>query len=66
VCVCERERECVCVVIQHAKARAPYYAVIFDLLGSTIFFHILSQTARFSKTVTEHKMCVRIFSTTFI
>ena len=33
--------------------------------GSTIFFHIISQIARFSKEkVTLHKMCVMIFPAT--
>ena len=35
--------------------------------GSTIFFHTISLTARFSKKKgTEHKMRVLIFSTTFV
>jgi hypothetical protein len=34
--------------------------------GFTVFFHIISQSARFSgKKVTEHKMCFD-FSATFI
>jgi len=36
------------------------------LTHPTIFFHIISQTARFSKKVAEHKMCVLIFSTTYV
>jgi hypothetical protein len=41
--------------------------VICGLPGSTIFFHFISQTALFSKkTVTEYKMRVLIFSTTFV
>ena len=32
----------------------------------TIFFHIISQTARFSGKVTENKTRVLIFSTTFV
>ena len=41
-------------------------AVISSLRGSTISFHIISYTARFSggkKKVAEHKTCVLIFST---
>jgi len=35
--------------------------------GSFIFFHIISQTARFSKGgLIEHKMCVLIFSISFV
>jgi len=36
--------------------------------GSTIFFHTISQTARFSRGggVIEHKMGVLIFSTTYL
>jgi hypothetical protein len=41
------------------------HVVICGPSGSTIFFHIILQTARISKKkVIEHKMCVLIFSTT--
>jgi len=49
-------------------AHAPYCIIICGLPGYAIFFHVISQSARFSKKkkVIEHKMCVLIFSTTFI
>jgi hypothetical protein len=50
--------------IQHAKRMSRI--VICSLSGSTIFLHIISQTARFSKTVVEYKMCVLIFSTNYV
>jgi hypothetical protein len=50
--------------IQHAMRMRRI--VIFGLSGSAIFFHISSQTAGFTKKVTEHKMCVLIFSTAFV
>ena len=42
------------------------YIVICGLPGCTEFFHIISQRARFFKNVIEHKMCVLIFSITFV
>jgi hypothetical protein len=50
--------------IQHAMRVR--HIVFFALPGSRIFFHIISQTARFLKNVVEHKMFVLIFSTTFV
>jgi len=38
---------------------------ICALSGSTLFSHIISRKALFSKNVTESKMCVLIFSTTY-
>jgi hypothetical protein len=51
--------------IQHAMHMR--HIVICDQPGSAIFFHIISQTAMFSrgKKGIEHEMCVLIFSTSF-
>ena len=58
---------CVCSLRYLAcEAHAPYYIAICDLSGSTIFFLIISQTARFLGRVTENKMCVLFFPTTLV
>jgi hypothetical protein len=50
--------------IRHARRMR--HIVIRGRLGSTKIFHIVSQTAHFSKKkIIEHKMCVLILSTTF-
>jgi len=67
VCVCICVCVCVCVCslkYPTCKAHGPYYIVICDLSGSTIFLHITSQKARFSgKKSYWTKMHVLIFST---
>ena len=47
---------------------APYCDVICDPYGSTILVDIISSTAIFSKNkkVIKNKICVLIFSTTFV
>jgi hypothetical protein len=44
-----------------------HHTVISVLSGSTIFFHIISKTAPFSKkNFIEYKMCILTYSTTFV
>jgi hypothetical protein len=58
------------LVIRHANGMlsAPYYVVICDLSGSTTTFFALSEIRHdiSDKKCPEHKMCVLIFSTTFV
>jgi len=66
------ENECyilrvsIALVTQHAMRRC--HIVTYGLSRSAILPHIISRTARFwrGKKVVEHKMCVLIFSTTFV
>ena len=65
--VCMRMRMHVCRLPNPARnAYAPYCDVICGTSVSTIFCDIISQTMKFSEKVIEHKMCVFIFSTTFV
>jgi hypothetical protein len=57
VCVCVYI--CVFVDLGIYHAMHLHHIVICGLPASTIFFHIISSVAKFSKTnVTEYKMCV--------
>jgi len=62
LCVCE----CVCS-LSYPVGKHMRHIVICGLPLSTIFSHNISQKTQFSgKKVIEHKMCVLIFSTTFV
>ena len=55
--------DCMFVALGIQREMCMRHIVIFGLSGYTMFFHFISYI---SKTVTEHKMCVLIFSTTFV
>jgi hypothetical protein len=46
------------------KVHATYHIFICGLSGSGVFFHIVINGTIFGKNITDHKMCVLIFSTT--
>jgi hypothetical protein len=53
---------CVCVVLGTQYAIRVSHIVVCGLSCSTIFFHIISQKVRISKTAIEIKMIVFLFS----
>jgi len=56
-----------CSLIHPAqKAHTPCYNVICGPSGSSIFSHISHELHDFLEKVMEYKMCVLIFSTTFV
>jgi len=61
--------ECVSVAlgIQHAMRMRRHIVMLWSApLHNTFFPHYLINGTIFEKKVTEHKMCVLIFSTTFV
>ena len=62
VCVCVCARSC-SLTYPACKAHAPYHIVICGLRLHHIFSHYLINGTIFGKKVTEHAICVLIFST---
>jgi len=58
--------ECVFVACDIQDAMRMHHFIICGLLGSTIFSHTVSQTARLSKKVIEHKICGLNMSRNFV
>jgi hypothetical protein len=46
------------VALDIQNAMSMRYVVIFGLYVCTLFFHFILWTARFSKNVSDHKMCL--------
>jgi len=64
---CVTYSECVLVALVIHHAMRMRHIVICDLPRSAIFFTLSHERHLFGKKkVTEHKMCVLIFSTTFV
>jgi hypothetical protein len=63
-CTLHRVIECVALVVQHEIRMG--HIVICGLPHSAIFFHIVYKLAWFSNKVFKNKMCVFIFSTTYV
>jgi len=59
-----KNSECVYVVLRTQHVMHMRHIIICGLSGCTVFFHIIPSTAQLKKT--EHKICVLIFSTTFV
>ena len=57
---------CVCLALFIQHAMRMRHIVICDLSGSTILFHIIWQTARFSKKKVFETKCVFWFSLQFL
>ena len=67
LCVCVCVCVCVFVVLVTQHAMRMRRIVLCGLLGCTIYFHIITQTAWFSKEKSYWtEMCVSSFSTTFV
>jgi len=55
--------ECVFLALGIQHAMRMHHIAICGLLGSTIFFNLISTTQRFSKKIIENEICVLILST---
>jgi len=56
------------LIVRHANRvfSAPYYILICAQFGSTIYFHINSQKAQFSRTKIEQEIAFLCFPTIFV
>ena len=72
VLACVRMRECACactrvaLLIQHTTRMRHIVSSFVAPSGSTTLPHYLINGTIFWKKVIEHKMCILVFSTTFV
>ena len=66
VCVCARARVYVALLIQHATRMCHIVTSFVAPLAPPYFSTLSHKRHDFREKVIEHKMCVLIFSTTFV
>jgi len=53
-------------VIRHTQRMRTYYIVVCELSGCIVFFTLSPNRHSLRKMFVEHKICFKIYSTTFV